>query len=162
MWGLGDVWSNEAVRTRLGCPVGDQAGVHGEQLYFEGGHMLRRPDEGLVYVLFDMPGTGSWGAFADAFRLTDMSSDPELVAPTPESGVAVYMQPEGPFGKLWRENVLLRERLGWALVPYDASGQSLTELTFDGAVQDFERGTLLWNGDVCFVLRTDDMSWTMY
>lgn len=163
MWGLGDVWDNQDVRTRLGCPVEEQLGVKGEELYFQQGHMLWRPDAGLIYVLFDtLWQPEGWGAFADTFQPSDPDSDPAIVEPTPPSGVQIYMQPKGRFGKLWRENAWLREKLGWAQVPYDGEGQAIPSIRFDGAVQDFEHGTLLWNGGVCFVLRTDDMSWDMY
>jgi len=163
MWGLGDVWNNEGVRTRLGCLVEDQLGVQGEELYFENGHMLWRPDAGLIYVLFNQPWQPEgWGAFVDTFQLSDPDSDPSIVEPTPSAHAQVYMQPKGQFGKLWRENAWLRQRLGWALVPYDGEGHAMSSIAFSGVVQDFERGALLWNGDVCFVLRTDDMSWDMY
>ena len=161
-WGLGDVWSNEVVRRRLGCLTGYQVGIPGAELYFEGGHMIWRPDAGRIYVLFGQPDVGSWAAFADSFQPSDPDSDPAIADPTPPSSAQVHGQPKGRFGKLWRENQWLRETLGWALVPYDGSGQALAAIPFDGVVQDFERGALLWNGEVCFVLRTDDMSWTMY
>ncbi|MBM4430851.1 MAG: hypothetical protein FJ026_10985 [Chloroflexi bacterium] len=161
-WGLGEVWRNEGVRTRLGCPVGDQVGVQGEELYFQNGHMLWRPDAGLIYVLFYRQATEAWGAFVDTFRPTDTDRDPAIVEPTPPAGVQVYAQPTGRFGKVWRENPWLRQKLGWAVVPYDGDGHPLPSISFSGAAQDFERGALLWNGGVCFVLRVDDMSWTMY
>ncbi len=164
MWGLGDVWRNEAVRTRLGCPVGEQMGIEGEELYFQNGHALWCPSAGLIYVLFYHRQAEGWGAFADTFQPTDPETDPTIVEPTPMSGPGgrLYSQPAGRFGKLWRANAWLREELGWALVPYDGKGHALRRIRFNGAVQDFERGVLLWNGDVCFVLRTDDMSWDMY
>jgi len=162
MWGLGDVWNNESVRTRLGCLTGEQIGIQGEELYFQQGHMLWRPDTNLIYVLLHSLQSEGWSAFVDTFQPSDPDSDPVIVEPTPPSGVQVYMQPRGRFGKLWRENDWLREKLGWALVPYDEHGHALLSKAFDGVVQDFERGVLLWNGDVCFVLRADDMSWTMY
>jgi len=164
MWGLGDVWSNEDVRTRLGCPTGEQVGVQGEEMYFQNGHVLWRPDVGLIYVLFDHPSQPEgWGAFVDTFQPSDPDSDPTIIEPTPASGVQVHVrQPQGRFGKLWRENAWLREKLGWARVPYDDKGRAIPSIGFNGAAQDFERGVLFWNGDVCFVLRTDDMSWTMY
>jgi hypothetical protein len=112
--------------------------------------------------MFDKPlQPEGWVAFADTFQPSDPESDPSIVEPTPPSGVQVHMQPKGRFGKLWREKALLRERLGWALVP-SHEGEAMPTIQFDGAVQDFEYGTLLWNGQVCFVLRTDDMSWDMY
>jgi len=161
-WGLGEVWRNETVRTRLGCLTADQFGVQGEELYFQNGHMLWRPDAGLIYVLFNAQAAEGWGAFVDTFRPTDAESDPSIVEPTPPAGVQVYAQPTGRFGKIWRENPWLREKLGWALVPYDADGRALPNNRFNGAAQDFERGVLLWNGGVCFVLRIDDMSWIVY
>jgi hypothetical protein len=165
MWGLGDVWSNEKVRTRLRCPTADQVGIQGEELYFQNGHMIWRPDVGLIYVLVNTPWQPEgWGAFVATFQPPDPESDPTIVEPTPMSGSGgkIYSQPLGRFGKLWRENAWLRESLGWARVPYDEEGQPQSGIGFDGAVQDFEHGVLLWNGDVCFVLRTDDMSWDMY
>lgn len=160
-WGLGDVWNNESVHTRLGCPVGEQVGVQGEEVYFQNGHMLWRPDIDLIYVLFDMERPGGWGACVDTFQPTDPDSDPTIVVPTPASGGPIYTQPVSRFGKLWRENAWLRERLGWAIKESNKRGAT-TIVHFNGAAQDFERGTLFWNGKVCFVLRTDDMSWTMY
>jgi hypothetical protein len=163
MWGLGDVWNNLDVRTRLGCLVGDQTAIAAEELYFEGGHMLWRPDAGLIHVLFDHPWQPQgWGAFVDTFQASDIETDPTIADPTPMADMPIYMQPQGRFGKLWRENAWLRDRLGWAQIPYDGEGGAMSSITFDGAVQDFQHGVLLWNGDVCFVLRNDDMSWDMY
>ena len=161
-WGLGDVWNNEEVRRRLGCQIGDQVGLEGEELYFQGGHMLWRPDAGLIYVLTVPFQEEGWSAFVDTYREGEPASDASIVEPTPASGVPVYMQPTGRFGKVWRENSWLRMRLGWALVPFDSGGNPLSAQKYGGVVQDFEHGALLWNGDVCFVLRTADMSWTMY
>ena len=145
MWGLGDVWNNESVRTRLGCPVGEQVGVQGEELYFENGHMLWGPDVGLVYVLFDTPWQPEgWGAFVDTFQPSDPDSDPTIVEPTPASGVQVHMQPKGRFGKLWRKSAWLREKLGWAVVPYD-DDQALPAIGFGGAGVDREGSKIDYN-----------------
>ena len=163
MWGLGDVWNNLEVRTRLGCPVGEQMAIAGEELYFKGGHMIWRPDVDLIYVFFAHPSQSEgWGAFVDTFQPSDIESDPLIGDPTPSADMPIYMQPKDRFGKLWRENAWLRDRLGWAQVPYNGDGHALSSITFNGVVQDFEHGVLLWNGDVCFVLRNDDMSWDMY
>ena len=161
MWGLGDVWQNEAVHTRLGCPTDDQAAVHGEELHFERGHMLSRPDAGLIYVFLERGQAQGWGAYVDTYQSSDPDSDPSAIVPTPVPGGPVLVQPTGRFGKLWRENAWLREKLGWAVAPSpEAQAQLIT--SFTGAVQDFDRGVLFWNGRVCFVLHTDDLSWDMY
>lgn len=160
MWGLGEVWQNENVYRRLGCPVGEQTGVEGEELHFQHGHMLSRPDAALVYVFLEQNQTRGWGAYVDTFLPSEPDDDPTVVVPTPAPGEPLFVQPTGRFGKLWRENAWLRERLGWAVV--ESAEETTPIRLFTGAVQDFERGTLFWNGNVCFVLRTDDMSWDMY
>ncbi len=161
-WGLGDVWANEEVRTRLGCPRADQAGVAGAKLEFQNGVMLSRPGEGLIYVLFEGGPDGKWGAFADVFDPSEPSTDPSIVDPTPSVGSqALLTQPSGRFGKLWRMNPSVRSELGWALVA-PGHGEAAAGIPFQGAAQDFEHGVLFWDTVVCFVLRTDDMSWTAY
>jgi len=157
MWGLGEVWQNERVYTRLGCPVGEQLGVEGEEMYFQHGHMLSRPDATLIYVFLERGLAQGWGAYVDTYQPSDPDGDPTVVVPTPAAGEPRLVQPTGRFGKLWRENAWLREELGWAVTE---SAEPVSP--FRGAVQDFQRGVLFWNGNVCFVLRTDDMSWDMY
>jgi len=123
--------------------------------------MLWRPDIGLIYVIFTPLQPDGWGAFVDTLQPSDPQIDPAIVAPTPIAGMQVCVQPTGRFGKLWRELSWLRDKLGWAVNQY-IDGHQTSVIRFSGVVQDFEGGALLWNGDVCFVLRTDDMSWTMY
>jgi len=161
MWGLGDVWNNQDVRTRLGCPVTEQLGLQGEEMHFQHGVMILRPDVDLIYVLFERRQPQGWGAYTDGYLESDLGSDPSLVSPTTKPGTLPLLQPTGPFGKLWRENAWLRETLGWAVGNHPDSTAEAA-VAFAGAVQDFEGGVLLWNGSVCFVLRTDDMSWDMY
>jgi hypothetical protein len=161
MWGLGDVWGNQDVRGRLGCSVSGQEAIHGEEVHFEHGMMLSRPEAGLIYVLLDRQEALGWGAYVDTFQETDTDSVTDLVPPGAREGQLPLLQPTGRCGKLWRENGWLRERLGWALGIHPDS-RSEVIIPFAGAVQDFGGGALLWNGNVCFVLRTDDMSWDMY
>jgi hypothetical protein len=124
--------------------------------------MLWRADNELIYVLLEADQTGGWAAFVDAFDPSDPETEPTILEPTPSSDVQVVMVPRGRFGKVWYEDELLRQKLGWAIVPYDENGQKISIIPYDGIVQDFEHGALLWNGNVCFVLRSDDMSWTLY
>jgi hypothetical protein len=162
MWGLGDVWQNEAVCTRLGCPIGEQAGVDGVKLTFERGEMLWNPEAELIYVVLKTTYGAKWGAFVDTYVPSDPMDDPALVAPTASPGAGLQSaQPTGRFGKLWRLNPSLRDQLGWALVP--SNGDSMPSGTpFKGAAQDCEGGILFWDSVVCYVLYTDDMSWAIY
>ncbi|NLS77022.1 MAG: hypothetical protein GXY76_07165 [Chloroflexi bacterium] len=160
-WGIGDVWSQPEVRERVGCPVGSQQGITGEEIYFQGGHMLWRPDNGLIYVLTAPYMQDGWGAFPDTYQPSDLWTDPALATPTPRIGAPKVYQPTGRFGKLWRQNPWMQTRLNWAILMHGETEDDLIH-TFAGVVQDCERGLLFWNGNVCFVLYTDDMSWTIY
>ena len=161
MWGLGEVWKNEAVYARLGCPVDEQTAVQGEEVHFQHGQMLSRPDTTLIYVLLERTQPQGWGAYVDTFQPSDPDSDPAVIVPTPVPGEQRLVQPTGRFGKLWRETAWLRDTLGWAVAPSSQDKVPSTS-SFTGAAQDFQGGTLFWNGNVCFVLRTDDMSWDLY
>lgn len=74
-----------------------------------------------------------------------------IETPTPE-------WPSGCFPATGRHGWLARtiadaEQGGW--------WSRTSETTFDGAIQQFEGGWLLWNGNVCFVLFADGR-WTMF
>jgi hypothetical protein len=101
---------------------------------FVRGTMIWRGDIGTIYVIGR---DGRWEAYADTFAEGEPELDPSLVPPT-----GLY-QPIRGFGKLWRSNQEVRERMGWALSK---------EQGYNGFVQEFERGLLLSGGDRTFAL----------
>ena len=65
-----------------------------------------------IWVLFyekDSPVKGKWGIFEDTFEEGEVSLDPNIVPPEG------FLQPIRGFGKLWRNNLELKEDVGWAL-----------------------------------------------
>lgn len=62
----------------------------------------------------------SWQQFEDTWDETQPESDPAIVAP------AERYQPIRGFGKVWRTQPVVRQRLGWALSP---------ELAFETVMQ---------------------------
>ena len=52
-----------------------------------------------------------WQRFDDTWSEGQLTSDPAIAPP------AERFQPIRGFGKVWRENPLLRQQLGWALGP---------------------------------------------
>ena len=76
-----------------------------------------------IYVLYyadSLQNNGEVGIFADTYADGDPESDPSIVPP------AGLLQPIRGFGKVWRENQAVRDRLGWAVAPeqgYDAAYQ---------------------------------------
>jgi len=92
---------------------------------FEGGGMIWRGDTTQVYALYD---DGSWEQFDDTWSSDEPEWDTHIVSP------AGRFQPKRGFGKVWREQAQVRERLGWALE--EESARALF-------VQPFERGELI-------------------
>jgi hypothetical protein len=74
----------------------------------------------LIYVLYDEGPFPRWVRFADTWTDGQPESDPAIIPPP-----GLY-QPIRGFGRLWREDVGVRDRLGWALAP---------EQGFEGAYQ---------------------------
>ena len=86
------------------------------------------------------------------------SSELSLLPYTSPIATPTPRWPLGCFPATGRHGWLVRElpggeRGGWARWP--------GETAFSGAMQEFEGGWLLWNGNVCFVLFADG-TWTMF
>lgn len=130
------VWAaNETVQTALGWAQSEQSrGVAAAVQTFEQGLMVWREDAQEIVVLFS---DGTWERYPDTFREGEPESDPTLSAP------AGRWQPVRGFGKVWRSEAAVRERLGWAT----AREQGIT-----AQVQRFERGTMLWVNGLIYVL----------
>ncbi len=81
---------------------------------------LRVTEGPLIYVLYTDGQFPQWQRFEDTWTTGQPESDPTIVPP------AGRYQPIRGFGKLWRNEVEVRDRLGWALEQ---------EREFDGAYQ---------------------------
>jgi len=81
-----------------------QAFEHGRMIWLERIHGGER----VILVLYD---DGHLARLDDTWTPAEPESDPTLVPP---DGL---LQPVRGFGKAWRENAAVRERLGWALAP---------------------------------------------
>lgn len=111
---------------------------------FERGSMLWREDTGQIYAIFN---DGTWQSFTDTFKEGQAESDPKFAPP------AGKRQPIRGFGKVWRENTAVYDKLGWALAK--EQGQ-------DAQIQLFERGVMLRLGGTVFTLigvDTDQGKW---
>lgn len=79
---------------------------------FEHGRMFWIQPRGQIWVMYDSgQGTGQWAVYEDAFADGDMEVDPSIVPP------AGQFQPERGFGKLWRGNADVKEKLGFGVTP---------------------------------------------
>jgi hypothetical protein len=119
------------------CPLRPAAFPRAAEQVFEHGRMIwlqeipaesdawGRAQGPTIYVLYNSyingdSTSGQVREFDDTWTPSEPESDPSIVPPA-----GVY-QPIRGFGKVWRNNAVVRERLGWALAP---------ERGFEGAYQ---------------------------
>lgn len=117
--GIGQLYGqNTELRASLGQPLGAAARISSAYQLFQHGLMFWRGDTQTIYVLFyNQP---NWVAFAD--RWTEGMAPGG--GPAPEAGV--YL-PQRGFGKIWREQPSLQQRLGYALAADQVSGELLAQ-----------------------------------
>jgi hypothetical protein len=148
--GFNDVWRNEQVYPGLGCAVAPAEAVSGTETYLcDGTHTLWLKEKRLFVAI------SSWGFHPGEWRfVADESGLPDKLPLMPE--FAPRSQPCFPIsGRFaWLAGALYPDRMNefWARTD---------ETPFAGAIQQFEGGWLLWNGDVCFVLFADG-TWLMF
>jgi serine/threonine-protein kinase len=146
--GFGKLWQGSpAVQQRLGCPLQAEQPLKIAEQPFERGSMLwvksLDDNSGTVYVFFGMT---AWQSVADTWREGDQESGGE----TPPPGL---YEPIRGFGKVWRTNPRIRERIGWG-TEHEAG-------PYDGAYQPFEHGIMLFSpvglgrGKTLYVLYSD-------
>ena len=137
--GFGGVWTgNATVRSRLGCPLEAEKSVQAAEESFQGGTMFWLADTRFIYALYQ---NGIWQSIVDTWQEGDAESDASIAPPWG------YLQPVRGFGKAWRQEPGVRDRLGWA---------TDKERGFNAAVQHFQRGMMIWsNVKGTFVLYQD-------
>jgi hypothetical protein len=107
-----------------GCPASAAVTSAGAEQHFERGVMVWVAEEGVIYVLFDDGHSPWWRGYPDEWEPGDPESNPDIVPP------AGLIQPVRGFGLVWRDQLDVRDRLGWAID---------TEAAFDTAVQRTSR-----------------------
>lgn len=90
------------------CPLAAPVTSAAAEQVFENGRMIWLENTQSILVLYS---DGQFERFDDAWQPGDPESDPTLVPPDG------FYQPVRGFGKIWREQADVRQRLGWALAP---------------------------------------------
>ena len=87
---------------------------------------------------------GLWQSVADTFVDGQPESDPAIVAPWG------YYQPIRGFGKVWREEPGVRDRLGWGTEK--ERGANLSR-------QNYENGLMIWSPTRGVLVLYQDGTW---
>ncbi len=136
--GFGTLYQNQpTVAARLGCAQNPERALDVVSQSFTNGRLLLRKDRNEIVALL---ANGQWRTYPNTFTGT------ETTTPTPGDPVRA-------FGKLWRETPDLRAALGAPTAP---------EQPLAGAVEDFDRGLLLWTADRVIAVLYRDGSWESY
>jgi hypothetical protein len=102
------------------CPADQALRSDAAEQQFERGMMIWIGAEERIYVLFGDGQQYAWQPYKDQWTENEPDRDPEL---GPPEG---FYQPVRGFGKIWREQPEVRDRLGWAI------GE---EVAFEGTIQ---------------------------
>lgn len=90
------------------CPLEPAVTSTAAEQVFENGRMLWLAATDAILALYN---DGQFERYENSWQPGDPESDPAIVPP------AGRYQPIRGFGKVWREETAVRERLGWALAP---------------------------------------------
>ena len=91
-------------------PTPVKGAIYVAEQRFEGGWMFWLQPNGQIWLLsVDESGNNIWSVYNDDFVDGEAESDPQIVPPENRH------QPVRGFGKLWRENLEVRQEVGWAL-----------------------------------------------
>ena len=143
--GFGRIWTtNATVRSRLGCPNQLETNTWSGEQTLVGGYMFWRSDLRLIYALYN---NGTWQSYVDTWNEGDQEWDPAIVAP---SG---YYQPKRGFGKVWRDQPGVRDKLSWG---------TIEERGTNASWQGYEGGLMLWSGNLSFFVLYNDGTWSRY
>lgn len=133
------------IAAQIGCPIGtppEPSTPTSAAQSFEGGSMLWVDGvPGTVYVLYQ---DGTYQTFPDTY---DPNLDPESGGEQPPDG---FFAPVRGFGKIWREQPGVRDRLGWATNGEAGGATSLQSFISGRMIAAQMRGdmlTLIYAGD---------------
>jgi hypothetical protein len=129
------------LQARFGAPTAAERVVEFSEQTFQGGAMLARADQSLIYVL--VRSTGRWSSAPNTFRRGD------VLAPVGERPPGTF-EPLGGFGKIWREQPAVKLQLGWPV--YD-------ERRAPCSLQSFEHGLLLRSSYGVIYALLNDGTW---
>ena len=139
---LARVYSDPAVRSRLGAPTAAQFTVWLAEEPFQGGVMVWRADTQMIYAAYN---DGTWQPSSNLWS----DGQPMYIVDVPPGLYA----PDHGFGYLWRSSKTVRDRLGWATAP---------ERGYNASIQGFQRGLMFWSDSRNVYVLYSDGTWQKY
>ena len=111
------------------CPLNPPLVSDGSFEQFQKGYMLWIQQQDAIYVLYDSANNPRWQVFNDAFEDGMPDTDPAYDSPPPYT-----WQPKRGFGLLWRNQPIVRERIGWAVIEWETPYDARVQIAGDGVI----------------------------
>jgi hypothetical protein len=132
------------------CPLNVPTASNGVYQTFQNGTMIWVGSQDAIYIMYNDAINPRWQVVRDYFE-EGMPENGGFTAP----GAGLY-QPRRGFGLLWRNNEIIRNRVGWANIEW--------EMPYSVQVQTSNDGSLFLSvpGSGVIGLLPNGTSWTMY
>lgn len=123
------------------CPLAEPTASMAVFQQFERGLMIWLERDDIIYVLYNSFDYPAWELHPDTYDDTMPEVDGDWEPPPYD----YTFQPRRGFGTLWRANVGIRERLGWAVYKWEVPYSTTLQTGDDGAVylQDPDGGVIM-------------------
>lgn len=134
------------------CPLSLPNATNGVYQTFQNGYMIWAASQNAIYVFYNDANIPRWQVFRDFFQEGMVETAPEY----DNAPQAQLWQPRRGFGLLWRNDVLVRNRIGWATIP--------DEIPYSVQVQTASDGTIFISApnQTLFGLLPNNVSWQLY
>ncbi|MBL8116098.1 MAG: hypothetical protein JNJ78_01100 [Anaerolineae bacterium] len=111
------------------CPLSPPSDSAGAFQQYQSGVMIWVARQDAIYVLYDSVGNPRWQVMNDAFVDGMADTDPAFNNAPPFT-----WQPRRGFGLLWRNQVGVRDRIGWAMTEAEIPYTPQLQLGSDGTI----------------------------
>ncbi len=111
------------------CPSGTASSSSAALEQFQQGYMIWIGAQDAIYVLYDSETQPRWQVFNDTFEDGMIEYDPHW-----GPGPPYTYQPKRGFGKLWRDNAEVRQRLGWSVREWSEPYTAQVQMATDGSI----------------------------
>lgn len=113
-----------------GCPLNPPATSQGVYQQFQNGYMIWIAFQDAIYVFYNDYSLPRWQVFRDEFN----EGMPEFDPAYDQAPASNLWQPRRGFGMLWRNNALVRDRIGWAIEQWERPYSVMTQTSPDGTI----------------------------
>jgi hypothetical protein len=112
------------------CPLAEPVVSTAAYQQFQQGFMIWVGQQDMIYAVYDSAEMPRWQMFRDEYQDNMPEYDPSLVLSQPP----YTWQPRRGFGLVWRDNLTVQARLGWAVREWEEPFDVRLQIGLDGTI----------------------------